>query len=257
VICAEPSPDPAADRPPTLCEVFAATATDGAATGFVLAQLASGRGPVLWVQDRVSRREGGRPFASGLASLTGRPVEVLYLEVGRPIDVLWAMEEALGCATLSAVIGEVWGDPPALDFTATKRLALRAERGGVQAWLLRRAASADLSAARERWRVVSQPTLPCPDDLHAPGEPLWLADLFRSRQGRTGTWLARHDATARGSASDAPATARGTGSAGRTKGSRSGMVLRLASRPGEPDTLGTRAAFASDPQATSCRPAVA
>ena len=30
MICAEPSPDPAADRPPTLCEVFAATATDGA-----------------------------------------------------------------------------------------------------------------------------------------------------------------------------------------------------------------------------------
>ena len=29
MICAEPSPDPAADRPPTLCEIFAATAKAG------------------------------------------------------------------------------------------------------------------------------------------------------------------------------------------------------------------------------------
>ncbi len=191
--CAEPSPDPVADRPPTLCEVFAATATDGAATGFVLAQLGPKRGPILWVQDRVSRREGGRPFASGLASLVGRPVEVLYLEVGRAVDVLWAMEEALGCPTLSAVIGEVWGDPPALDFTATKRLALRAERGGVQAWLLRRAASADLSAARERWRLSALPSPPANDDLRAPGRPIWRAELTRARGRMPGEWVASHD----------------------------------------------------------------
>ena len=192
--CAEPSPDPAADRPPTLCEVFAVTATDGAATGFVLAQLPRSRGPVLWVQDRVSRREGGRPFAPGLAELLGRPVEILYMEVGRATDVLWAMEQALSCAALSIVIGEVWGDPPALGFTATKRLALRAEARGVAAWLLRRAATPDLSAARERWRVASQPSRPQPHDPYAPGEPLWSAELFRSRAGRTGTWLARREA---------------------------------------------------------------
>jgi len=193
VSCADPSPDPIPDRTPTLCEVFAATATDGAATGFVLAQLGPGRGPVLWVQDRVSRREGGQPYATGLASLRGRPVEVLYLEVGRAKDVLWAMEEALGCAALAAVIGEVWGDPPALDFTATKRLALRAERGGVQAWLLRRAATADLSAARERWRLGSLPSPPAPDDARAPGSPIWRAELFRARGQVPGEWVAQHD----------------------------------------------------------------
>ena len=30
-----------------------------------------------------------------------------------------------------AVIGELWGDPAALDFTATRRLAVAAERSGV------------------------------------------------------------------------------------------------------------------------------
>jgi protein ImuA len=191
---AEPSarPDPFRDRAPTLCEVFAATPTDGAATGFVLAQLPS-KGPVLWVQDRLSLREGGRPYATGLASLLGRPVELLHLQVGRPVDVLWAMEEALGCAALAAVVGEIWGDPPALDFTATKRLALRAERGGVQAWLVRRAAHADLSAARERWRLSALPSPPAPDDLRAPGAPLWQAALLRARGRVPGDWVAGHE----------------------------------------------------------------
>ena len=183
-------PDPLADRMPTLCEVFAATATDGAATGFVLAQLPAGA-PVLWVQDRLSRRQGGRPYAAGLAGLLGRPVEILWLEVGRALDVLWAMEEALGCPALGAVVGEVWGDPPRLDFTATKRLALRSERGGVPAWLFRRAARPDLSAARERWRVAALPSPPAPDDLRAPGEALWQATLLRARGRMPGDWVAR------------------------------------------------------------------
>lgn len=189
------SPIPAEPRA-TLVELFSGTATDGAATGFLMAQLGSGgRGPVLWVQDRLSRREGGRPYATGLAALLGRPVELLYLEVGRATDALWAMEEALGCPALSAVVGEVWGDPAALDFTATKRLALRAERGGVPAWLLRRSARPDLSAARERWRVAALPSPPDPDDAHAPGQPLWQAELFRARDRMPGAWVAQASRT--------------------------------------------------------------
>ncbi|WP_246082503.1 hypothetical protein [Rubellimicrobium rubrum] len=120
-------------------------------------------------------------------------MDLLYLEVRRAADVLWAMEEALGCPALAHVIGEVWGDPPALDFTATKRLALRSERSGMQAWLFRRAARTDLSAARERWHVSALPSPPMPDDLRAPGAPIWQAELFRARGRMPGRWVARHD----------------------------------------------------------------
>lgn len=177
--------------PPTLAEVFADPAVDGAPAAFVLAHLGSGGTRVLWVQDRLSRRQGGRPHLLGIADLTRAPVELLWLEVPRAADVLWAMEQALGCPSLSAVVGEVWGMPSALDFTATKRLALRAERSGVAAWLLRGGATPDLSAARDRWRVASLPSPPAADDLHSPGEPLWRATLFRSRRNPPGEWLAR------------------------------------------------------------------
>jgi protein ImuA len=174
---------------PTLAEVFAETAADGAVTGFALANLRPGDKPILWIQDRLSRRESGRPFLAGMVV----PMQILHVDVSRPADVLWAMEQGLGCPALGGVIGEVWGDPPVLDFTATKRLALRSEAHGVAAWLIRRAATPNLSAARERWRVRSLPSLPCPDDMRAPGDPLWRAELFRARWRPPGTWVARHD----------------------------------------------------------------
>ncbi len=180
-----------ADAAPTLSEVFPVRATDGAAPAFVAAHVTrAARGPVLWIQDRQSIRETGRPYLAGFA----RPPEMLCLVVSRAVDVLWAMEQGLGCAALSAVVGEIWGNPPALDFTASKRLALRAEAHGVPAWLIRRGAEADLSAARERWRLSSLPSLTDPDDPRAPGRPQWRAELFRARWRTPGDWVVRHDA---------------------------------------------------------------
>lgn len=163
----------------TLAEVFAPTAADGAATAFALAHLAPGA-RTLWVQDRASRREGGRPYAPALGA------GLIHLEVPQARDVLWAMEQALACEGLAAVIGEVWGAPAALGFTATKRLALRAEAGGVQAWLLRGTAAPGLSAARERWRVASLASR----DWDGPS---WQATLFRSRSRPPAEWVASHD----------------------------------------------------------------
>ena len=176
---------------PTLSEVFAETVIDGAVTGFVCAQLADVDKPILWIQDRVSRRESGRPCLAGLPF----SVRIMHVDVSKPVDVLWAMEEGLRCSGLSAVLGEVWGDPAVLDFTATKRLALRAEAQARHAVLIRRAANPNLSAARLRWRVSSLPSAQAPYDQRAPGRPLWRAELFRARWQAPGDWVAHHDDT--------------------------------------------------------------
>ncbi len=176
----------------TLSEAFPETATDAAAVGFVLARLPRTTAPILWVQDRLSRKEAGRPYLAGIG--TDRPL--IMVSLSRAADVLWAMEDGLRCKALGGVIGEVWGDPPALDFTATKRLAMRSEAADVPCWLIRRAASPDLSAARDRWRIASLPSAPHPHDAQAPGLPRWSLDLFRSRRSKPGQWVATYDRTA-------------------------------------------------------------
>ncbi len=169
---------------------------DGAVTGFVLSCLPDSDAPVLWVSDRLARRENGRLYGPALRQF-GFKGQVLRVEVSHPRDVLWAMEEGAACAGLSAVVGEIHGAPEVLSFTATKRLALRAEAANVPVWLIRSGDHGALSAARERWRVSSLPS-----DVHrwntaAPGAPVWEAELFRARGRAPGTWEARHDAAAR------------------------------------------------------------
>jgi protein ImuA len=72
------------------------------------------------------------------------------------------MEEGLKCAALSAVVGEIWGNPKALDFTATRRLAVAAERGGVPALLLLFGAAPNLSGAQDALARVQPPLAPAP-----------------------------------------------------------------------------------------------
>ena len=167
---------------------------DGGAAGFALAQVPP-RGRVLWVQERIVSLETGRPFGRG-GERFGCAMDRLLLACARNVrDLLWTMEEGLRCNSITAIIGEIRGNPKALDFTASKRLAMRAERQGVSVFLLRYSALADLSAARRRWTVRSAPSAQQPYDTKAPGAPRWHTELFRARDIRPGTWTVEYDRT--------------------------------------------------------------
>lgn len=166
----------------TLFEIFSASPRDGGWAGFLLPQLAADK-PLLWVQDRMAIREAGRVHAPGLG-----PRELIHVTARDARDALWAMEEGLRCCGLSAVIGELYGDPASLDFTATRRLAVAAERSGVPCWLVRHGGTANLSGARMRWRIASLPSLPHGLDPKAPGAAAWDAELFRARGAAPGRW---------------------------------------------------------------------
>ena len=172
----------------TLSELFAAYPCDGGWAGFLLAQLAADK-PLLWVQDRMAILESGRVHPPGLPN-----PGLIHVETRDARDALWAMEEGVRCAALSAVIGEIWGDPRALDFTATRRLAVASERSGTPCWLVRLGGTANLSGARMRWRIESAPSLLNPLDARAPGSPAWDADLFRARGMPPGRWSIVHEA---------------------------------------------------------------
>ncbi|WP_181704550.1 ImuA family protein [Chthonobacter rhizosphaerae] len=166
------------------------TRAAGAACGFLAALAASlgegRRGPVLWVRDVRAAREAGRPAALGLAQLGLDPSRVLVVEVGQPADVLWAVEEGLGCPGLSVVIGEMQGLPRALDLTASRRLALRARESGVPLFLALQGAPPGPSAAATRFLVAPRPSEPVDGFTEGAGFPAWTLVLEKNRDGRTG-----------------------------------------------------------------------
>ncbi len=144
------------------------------------------RRAILWVQDKSAVRLTGRPYRPGLPeALQGRMIHV-YAENAQ--DALFALEEGVRCRDLACVIGEVSGNPRALDFTASRRLSLTAERHGVPLWLVRIDAGRDLSSARLRWAVRSAPSAPPRWNAQAPGDAAWAAELFRARTHAPGEW---------------------------------------------------------------------
>jgi len=175
---------------PTLSELFAASPRDAGWASFLLAQVDRAK-PLLWVQDRMAIIESGRIYPPGLGG-----GELIHVEARDARLALWAMEEGLRCSGLSGVIGELWGDPASLDFTATRRLAVAAERSRVPCWLVRLAGTPNLSGARMRWRIASMPSIANPFDARAPGSPAWEAELFRARGRPPGRWAIAHEAGA-------------------------------------------------------------
>ncbi|QWC58040.1 recA-like protein [Erythrobacter sp. 3-20A1M] len=150
---------------------------------------------VLWVQDRTALKLTGRPYRPGLPeSLRHR---LIHVRTENAQDALFALEEGVRCRELACVIGEVAGNPRALDFTASRRLTLAAERHGVALWLVRLDAAHDLSSARMRWEVGSAPSDAPPWNAAAPGLPTWRAVLFRSRSHAPGQWIMYDDGTGR------------------------------------------------------------
>ncbi|MBK4719226.1 hypothetical protein JJL56_10125 [Azospirillum sp. YIM DDC1] len=152
----------------------------GAGTAFaahLLARLASTAAPALWV---VRARD---LHAAGLAAYGLTPDRLIAVRATRDADALWAMEEALRCKRLSAVLGEVGG----LDLTASRRLQLAAESSGVTGFLLQSTARRSAaSAAVTRWRIAPAPSWTAEPGV---GDPRWRAELERCRGGRPGAWL--------------------------------------------------------------------
>ena len=199
----EPRWRPGLTTQPFHSEIFApATQASGAGLALALARdalaavgAAAGEGEetrqVLWVQDHAAIRRGGRPCLAGLPEdLRHR---LIHVAAATPEDALFALEEGLKCRDLACVIGEIAGNPRALNFTASRRLSLTAERHGVRLWLVRLDAQPDLSSARMRWRVAAAPSVPPRWNPAAPGTATWQAELFRARAHAPGEWSLSDD----------------------------------------------------------------
>jgi len=172
----------------------AAPAQFGAAAGFALALAAlhtAGGRAALFIQTDYAALEAGTPYGPGLDGF-GLPMErLIMLRVPRPVDALWACEEALKSRGVAVVIAELPEAGEAADFTATRRLTLAARIGGGLGLLLRHRPLPIATAATTRWQVAAAPSTP--DRFGGLGPTAFDLSLNRNRRGRCGRFIVHWD----------------------------------------------------------------
>jgi len=171
-----------------LHEVFADAGRDaGSALGFTLGLVRTLMRPerqaVLMLQLKSDTQDLGAAYPVGLASFGVDPEQVVFGRMESPTDLLWAIEEAIGCRAVTAVIADTGHEAKALDFTASRRLSLRAAASGSSVFLVRTGLEREATAARLRWRVTPQPSQSPPFDARAPGPSRWRVELQKGRLG--------------------------------------------------------------------------
>lgn len=158
-------------------------ATEGFIAGLIGKVMTKG-GTCVWIGPR-------RIFPPGLTAFGVDPDRVLFVDLRREKDVLWALEEALKCEGLAAVVGEVRD----VSWIASRRFQLAVEQSRVTGFVMReRSKSRQPIAAVARWRVtpVAGGRLIAEDrTLHGMpgvGFPRWKVELLRIRSGQPGQW---------------------------------------------------------------------
>lgn len=153
----------------------------GAVLGFALAQAKSLISPrrraVIYVQLVKDSQEMGLPYGPGLVSFGFDPDALVVVRAGSMTELLWAAEEAIACQAVAAVVADIAGHQKILDFTASRRLSLRAASAGSTLFLLRYGTGREASAAHLRWRLTPTMSARKRFDPLAPGAPRWRAQL--------------------------------------------------------------------------------
>jgi protein ImuA len=151
-------------------------AASGGFIGALLGKLMQNGGISLWIS--TSRTL----FPPALKAFGVEPDRIIFVDLKKEKDVLWATEEALKCEGLTAVITELRD----LTFAQSRRLQLAVEKSKVTGFILR----SDLrkltsTACVARWQITSIPS-EIEDDMPGVGFPRWQIELLKVRNGNPG-----------------------------------------------------------------------
>jgi protein ImuA len=154
-----------------------AAASGGFVAGLMAPLMQSGAA-CLWVSS------GRKLFPPGLVNFGIEPDHVVFIDLKKEKEVLWATEEALKSEGIAAVIGEI----QELSFTNSRRFQLAVEQSQVTGFILRHNPRyLTPTAAVARWRIMSMPSEPL-DDMPGLGFPRWKVILDRVKNGQGGAW---------------------------------------------------------------------
>ncbi|WP_333863062.1 ImuA family protein [Sphingobacterium sp.] len=156
-------------------------ADSAASCGFIgglLGKLMQHSGICIWISSIQTL------FPASIKSFGVVPESIVFVSMKRERDVLWAMEEALKCPGITAVLAEIHQ----LDFVQSKRLQLAVEKSRVTGIILQHNPKMLLATScAARWKVTSLPSQ-SEDELPGIGYPSWSVELLKVRNGIPGTW---------------------------------------------------------------------
>ncbi len=157
--------------------VESAAATAGFISG-LLGSLMNKGGAAVWIGSSRTL------FPPALKIFGIDPEQIIFIDLQKEKDILWAMEEALKCQGLSAVIGEMAD----LSFTVSRRFQLAVEQSRVTGFILRsNPRNLNTNACVSRWNIKSLPS-ETDEGLPGLGFPRWKVDLLKIRNGKPGSW---------------------------------------------------------------------
>ncbi|MCF2505706.1 Error-prone repair protein ImuA [Dyadobacter sp. CY107] len=163
-------------------EFLSSAREDAAATtGFMmglLGKLLQNGGACLWISMNRTL------FPPAMKFFGIEPDKVIFIDLSREQDVLWAVEESLKCEALTAVVGEL----NEITLTQSRRLQLAVEQSRVTGFLHRcNPRSMNTLACVSRWKVTPIPSH-LEDDMPGVGFPRWHVQLLKVRNGEPGEW---------------------------------------------------------------------
>jgi protein ImuA len=144
----------------------------------VLSMLMQSGGVSLWISSARTI------FPPALKYFGIEPDKIIFLDLLKEKDVLWAMEEALKCDGLATVVGEV----QKISFTTSRRLQLAVEQSRVTGFILHHTkGSLNTTTCVTRWKITSLSSV-LPGDMPGIGFPRWNVELLKVRNGKPGRW---------------------------------------------------------------------
>jgi protein ImuA len=152
-----------------------AAATNGFMSGLISKLMK--KGTAVWVSSKRTL------FPPALKIFGIEPERIIFIDLWRQKDVLWAIEEALKCDAVSAVIGEL----SELSFTESRRLQLAVEQSRVTGFIHRyNPQSENITACVSRWKI--KPLASDISGIPGTGFPRWNVQLLKVRNGKPGAW---------------------------------------------------------------------
>lgn len=119
-------------------------------------------------------------FPPALKNFGIHPDRIIFIQLRHNRDILWAMEEALKCNGLAAVVAELQD----LNFAQSRRLQLAVENNRITGFVLRKdSKKISTTACVARWRISPLPSV-TEKGLPGVGFPQWQVELLKVKNGQ-------------------------------------------------------------------------